>query len=161
MTNPGRRGPWQELASLRDNMNRILEEGIAAVGGGATLALDIYETSDAVIVEAGPIAGIAGEDIEVSITNNVLTIQGETKYNVDIDDSEILDDVLHEILYDLREHYLRKERRFGAFSRSVTIPRPVKAEEAVAKFKNGILTITIPKAEEARPRVIDIKATDS
>ncbi len=144
MTNPGRRGPWQELASLRDNMNRILEEGIAAVGGGATLALDIYETSDAVIVEAGPIAGIAGEDIEVSITNNVLTIQGETK-------EEPKEDV----------HYLRKERRFGAFSRSVTIPRPVKAEEAVAKFKNGILTITIPKAEEARPRVIDIKATDS
>jgi HSP20 family protein len=134
----------QELNNLRDNMNRILEEGIASVSG-TTLALDMYETEDAVIIETNPLPGLKADNIEVSITGDVLTIRGE----------------IEEANQDENVSYLRKERRSGDFSRSVTIPRPVKAEQASAAFKNNILKITIPKADEARPRVINIKSTDS
>lgn len=133
----------RELNNLRDNMNRILEEGIASVSG-TTLALDMYETEDAVIIETNPLPGLKADNIEVSITGDVLTIRGE------IEQAE----------QDQNVSYLRKERRFGNFSRSVAIPRPVKAEQASAAFKNNILKITIPKADEARPRVINIKSTD-
>ena len=134
----------QELNNLRDNMNRILEEGIASVSG-TTLALDMYETEDAVVIETNPLPGLKADNIEVSITGDVLTIRGE----------------IEQTDQDENVSYLRKERRFGNFSRSVAIPRPVKAEQATAAFKNNILKITIPKADEARPKVINIKSTDS
>jgi HSP20 family protein len=140
MSNPTRWNPRRELANLRDNMNRLLEEGFASVGGVPALAVDVYETSDTVVVQAGPLAGIQAEDIDVSITGDTLTIRGETREETE--SSGV--------------NYLRKERRFGSFSRSITIPRPIKAEEAAASFKNGILTITIPKAESAQPKVIDV-----
>ena len=143
--NTGRR--WdirRELNNLRDNMNRILEEGIASVSG-TTVALDMYETGDSIVIVTSPLPGLKAENIEVSITGDVLTIRGEIE-QTDQDESV---------------NYLRKERRFGSFSRSITIPRPVKAEEAAAAFKDNILKITIPKSDEARPRVIDIKSTDS
>ncbi len=146
--NINRWDPLKQLANvrdnLRDNMNRILEDGIASVGG-SVIALDIYETDDAVIVETNPIPGATGENIEVSITGDVLTIQGETKKT---DDPQ-------------QATYLRQERRFGHFSRSVTIPLAVKSEEAKATFKDGILTITIPKSEKSRPQVIDITSADT
>jgi HSP20 family protein len=134
----------QELNNLRDNMNRILEEGIASVSG-TTLALDMYETEDAIVIETNPLPGLKADDIEVSITGDVLTIRGEIEQT---DQGENV-------------NYLRKERRYGDFSRSIAIPRPVKAEQAAAAFKDNILRITIPKADEARPRVINIKSTDS
>lgn len=133
----------RELNNLRDNMNRILEEGIASVSG-TTLALDMYETEDAIVIETSPLPGLKAENIEVAITGDVLTISGE------IEQADQGEDV----------SYLRKERRFGNFSRSIAIPRPVKAEQASAAFKDNILKITIPKADEARPRVINIKSTD-
>lgn len=140
--------PLKQLANmrdnLRDNMNRILEEGIASVGG-SVIALDIYETEDAVIVETNPIPGATGENIEVSITGDVLTIKGETVKRDELGQAT----------------YLRQERRFGQFSRSVTIPRDVNSEEAKATFKDGILTITIPKSEKSRPQVIDITSADT
>lgn len=145
MANESRWNPRRELASLRDNMNRILEDGLGAIGSSSSgLALDIYETTEAVIIETSPLVGIDAEQIEVSITDDILTIQGET---VDVHAGEDL-------------NYLRKERRFGAFSRSVSIPRPIRAEETTAKFKDGILTISIPKEPEAQPQVIDVSATD-
>ncbi len=140
--------PLQQLASLRENlrhnMNRILEEGLASVSG-ASIALDMYETEHAVVIETSPLLGITGEDIEVSITGDVLTIQGETKKTETEE----------------KANYLRKERRFGHFSRSITIPSPIVAEEATATFKDGILTITIPKSAETRPKVIDVRSADS
>ena len=140
--------PLQQLASLRENlrhnMNRILEEGLASVGG-ANIALDMYETEHAVVIETSPLLGITGEDIEVSITGDVLTIQGETKKPEG----------------EKKANYLRKERRFGHFSRSITIPSPIVAEETTATFKDGILTITIPKSAATRPQVIDVRSADS
>jgi len=135
----------RELQNLRDNMNRMLEDGFASVSG-SHLAVDMYETEDAVIVETSPIPGVKADNIEVAITGDSLTIKGEIISPEPAPESA---------------NYLLKERRQGSFSRTVTIPRPIKAEEAVASFKDNVLTITIPKAEEARPKVINIKSTES
>lgn len=143
MANFLRWDPRRELNNLRVNMNRILEEGLASVNPNP-IAVDVYETPDAVVVETSPLPGVQPDHLEVSITGNVLTISGKSE----------------EAPKDASTTYLRKERRFGEFSRSITIPRPVKADEAVARFKDNILTVTIPKAEEARPHVIDIDAAD-
>lgn len=145
MSNLMRWDPLRELSNLRDNMNRILEEGLATVSG-TTIAVDIYETEDMVVIETNPLPGIKPEEIEVSITGNVLTIKGETQDQKTLQSEE--------------QTYLRKERRFGSFTRAITIPRPVKAEDAVASFRDGMLSISIPKAEDARPKVINIEATD-
>jgi HSP20 family protein len=136
----------RELGNLRDNMNRILEEGIASVSGG-TITLDMYETDESVVVETNPIPGVTPESFEVAITGNVLTIKGESKEDAGQNKENA--------------NYLRRERRFGQFSRSITIPLEVKAEEAVASFKDGILTITIPKVAPERPRVINVSSTDN
>lgn len=144
MSNRLRWDPLRELNNLRDNMNRILEEGLASVSG-TTIAVDVYETEEMVVIETSPLPGIKPEEIEVSITGNTLTIKGETQEQAAQTESQT---------------YLRKERRFGSFTRSITIPRPVKAEGAVASFKDGMLSITIPKAEDARPKVINIESAD-
>lgn len=133
----------RELQNLRDNMNRMLEDGFASVSG-SHLAVDMYETEDAVIIETSPIPGVKADNIEVAITGDSLTIKGEIALPESTPESA---------------SYLLKERRQGSFTRTVTIPRPIKAEEAVASFKDNVLTITIPKAEEARPKVINIKST--
>lgn len=136
--------PKQGLTNLRDAMNRILEEGFASMSGTPALALDMYETEDAVIVQTNPLIGVQAEDIDVSITGDVLTIRGETRAEGNLPTANVL----------------RRERRFGRFVRSVTIPRPIKAEETTASLQNGVLTIKIPKAEAARPRAIEVRSTE-
>ncbi len=103
--------------------------------------MDIYETDDAVIVKTAPMIGVQPEDIDVSITADALTIRGETRPEDDVQS----------------DSYLRRERKYGPFSRTVSIPRPVKADQAVADFKEGVLIITLPKADEARPRTINVE----
>ena len=132
--------PVRGLLGLRDSVNQIVQGGLSAVSGAQTLALDIYETEQAVIVKSVPILGAQPETIDVSITGDNLTIKGETRPDESIP----------------AESYLRRERRYGPFSRTVNIPRPVKPDAAIADFKDGVLTITIPKADDARPRTINI-----
>ena len=140
--------PFRELVSLREAMDRLFEDSFVRPQAGRllpfrgmeTLAVDVYETDDSVIVKS-PIPGIKPEDLEVSITGDTLTIKGETKTEEGIKE----------------ENYVRRECRYGSFSRSLTIPVPVKAEKAEAEFENGILTLTLPKAEEVKPKTIKIK----
>lgn len=141
---PRRWNPLRDLSNLRDNVNRVLEQGLASVSGSPTIAIDIYETETAVIVRTSPLGNIQADDIDVSITGDTLTIRGEIKADAEVDET----------------NFLRRERRFGSFQRSVTIPRPIKAEETIASFENGILTITIPKTEEATPRVIRVSSSE-
>jgi HSP20 family protein len=97
------------------------------------------------VVKAGPIIGTQPEHIDVSLVGETLTIKGEMRPDEEVG----------------TESYLRRERRFGAFTRSVSIPRPVKADQANASFKDGILTITLPKADGPQPKVINVKPVDS
>jgi HSP20 family protein len=148
MTNLVRWEPFRDLISLREAMDRLFEESIvrprtewlAPVGAG-TLAVDMYETNDAVVVKSA-IPGIKPEDLDISITSDTLTIKGETKVEEELKE----------------KHFIHQEHRYGSFCRSLTIPMPVVAGKAEAEFENGVLTLTLPKAEEAKPKAIKVKA---
>jgi len=139
--------PFEELISLRDAMNRLFEESFVRPWGSwltpftrETLALDMYETDDEIVVKAS-LPGVKPEDVDVTISGNVLTIKGETKAEEKVE----------------KANYIRQERRYGAFSRSVTLPTDVDVDKATAEFENGVLTLTLPKAEAVKPKVIKVK----
>ena len=149
MTHLVRWEPFRDLASLRGAMDRLFEESfvqprarvrVLAPRGTGALAVDMYETDDSVVVKSA-IPGIAAQDLDISITGDTLTIKGETKAEKEIKE----------------ENYICRERRYGAFSRSLAIPVQIEADEAEAAFENGILTLTLPKAEEIKPKTIQVK----
>jgi HSP20 family protein len=140
--------PWSDLVSLREAMDRLFEEsfvrpraGWLAPLGDGSLAVDMYETDEEVVVKT-TVPGVKSEDIDVSITGDLLTIKGETKTEEKVE----------------KANYIRQERRYGAFSRSLTLPSTVVADKATAEFENGVLTLTLPKAEEVKPKTIKVKA---
>jgi HSP20 family protein len=140
--------PFQDMVTLREAMDRLFEESFVrpqrrwlAPEGATTLALDLFESDDDVTVRAS-IPGVKPEDIDISITGDVLTIKGEA--------GEEREE--HEGNYHLRE------RRYGAFQRSLTLPTLVKTDKARAEFEHGVLTLTLPKVEEVKPKTITIKA---
>ena len=139
-----RREPVRELASLRDEMERLLRQ---TFGGGAEdaplagwyPALDVEETDDAFEVHL-EIPGIDPEDVEITLEEGVLAIGGERRFYEDKTD----------------EGFRRIERRFGRFQRSLRLPAPVDAEQVEATYADGMLSVTVPKAEAAKPRKIKI-----
>jgi HSP20 family protein len=149
MVNLVRWEPFRDLISLREAMDRLFEEsfvqprhvGWPAPVGVGTLAVDMYETDDAIVVEAA-IPGIKPEDLDINVTGDILTIKGETKAEEEVKE----------------ESYIRRERRYGSFCRSLTIPVLVVADKAKSEFENSVLTLTLPKAEEVRPKAIKVKA---
>ncbi|HLF28137.1 MAG TPA: Hsp20/alpha crystallin family protein [Anaerolineae bacterium] len=138
--------PVRDMVSLRDAMNHLFEEsfvrpaGWPLLGETATLAVDVMETKDDVIVKAA-VPGIKPEDIDISLTGDRLTLQGEFKSEQKSENA----------------NYLRQERRYGAFERTLTLPTQVVADKAKAEFENGLLTLTLPKAEEVKPKSIKVK----
>ena len=137
--------PMKALGTIRESLNKLIGDGVQMATGAQILPVDVYETDTTVVVKAGPMVGLKPEDIDVSVVGDKLTIRGEIK-----PDSEVEED-----------KYLKRERKYGPFSRTVIIPRPVKADQASASFKDGILTITLPKIEEQHPKVINITPVDS
>ena len=140
--------PWSDLVSLRDAMDRLFEESVVrpragwlAPLGDGTLTVDMYETDEEVVVKTAT-PGVKPEDIDVSITGDVLTIKGETKAEEKVE----------------KANYIRQERRYGAFSRSLALPSTVVADKAAAEFESGVLILTLPKAEEVKPKTIQVKA---
>jgi HSP20 family protein len=136
------------MVSLREAMDRLFEESFvrprnwfASPEGVATLALDVFESDDDVSVRAS-IPGVKPEDIDISVTGDVLTIKGETSEEKE----------------EKTGNYHLRERRYGAFQRSVSLPTLVKADKAEAVFENGVLTLTLPKVDEVKPKSIQIKA---
>nr|MBC7245595.1 Hsp20/alpha crystallin family protein [Chloroflexota bacterium] len=138
--------PFSDLISLRDAMDRLFEEsfvrmrGLPTLWGAETLALDMYETPDSVVVKTA-VPGVKPEDIEITITGDILTIKGETKAEEKVE----------------KANYIRQERRYGAFQRSVQLPGALVSDKAEATFENGVLTLTIPKSEEAKPKTIKVE----
>ncbi|NPA92076.1 MAG: Hsp20/alpha crystallin family protein [Chloroflexi bacterium] len=140
--------PFREMISLREAMDRLLDEAFTrplSLNAGEGLALvpqiDMYQTNDEVVVKA-TIPGVKPEDLHITVSGDVLTIRGEIKEEEEVKDAT----------------YLIRERRYGTFSRSVPLPVPVVADKAKAEFENGVLTLTLPKAEEVRPKTIEVKA---
>src|SRR4030042_3038458 len=104
-------------------------------------ALDVYENDDALVVK-GALPGVRPDEVDISVTDGVLTIKGETKSEEETKDGS----------------YHRRELRYGAFARSVALPTLVDHDKAEATFENGILTVSLPKAEEGKPKSIKIAA---
>ncbi len=139
--------PFSELMSLRQAMDRLFEDSfvrpsrmLAALGEVAVPALDVYHTPDAVVVKA-TLPGVKPEDVSIDITGETLTIKGETKAEQEVK----------------KEDYLYQERRYGAFSRTVVLPSGLKPDKAEATMEDGVLTLTIPKAEEVKSKAIKVK----
>jgi HSP20 family protein len=135
--------PWTEKGSLLQEMERLFDR----YGDGESLALgdwaprlDLSETRDALIVKV-EVPAIDPKEIQVSIMGDVLTVKGEKKEEKE----------------DKEEKYHRVERTYGSFSRSVRLPIPVDQGKVSAAFKNGLLTVTLPKTQAARSTAIPIK----
>jgi HSP20 family protein len=149
MSNLIRWEPAREMMTLREAMDRLFDDAFTrplGFGNGhgnawSVPAVDMYQTDNDVVVKAS-LPGIKAEEVQINVTGDVLTIKGETNQN----------DETKEKAWHIRE------QRWGMFERSVALPTPVVADKAKADFENGIVTITLPKAEEAKPKSITIKA---
>ena len=133
------------LSSLRDELDRLFESPWTELArtsqllSGWTPALDIHEDKDNFIVRA-ELPGMKREDIDVSLHDGALSISGERKLEQKYEEAEVY----------------RTERFFGKFQRTVTLPAAVAADKVKAQYKDGVLTITLPKTEEAKPKQIDV-----
>jgi HSP20 family protein len=125
------------LSSLQDELDRLFESPMT----GWAPALDVHEDKDSFIVRT-ELPGLKREDIEVSLHEGALLISGERKAETKQEGVEV--------------H--RQERYYGKFQRALTLPTPVAADKIKAQYKDGVLTVTLPKVEEARPKQIDISA---
>jgi len=137
------------LSTLRDEIHRLFEAPLAELArssqqllSGWSPALDIYEEKDNFIVKA-ELPGMKKEEIEVSLHDGTLTISGERKSNNKHEDAEVY----------------RAERFVGRFQRSVALPHSVDSNKVKAQYKDGVLSITLPKTEEAKPKQIDVSVT--
>jgi len=107
--------------------------------GSVYPAMDVYETDDNIVAKL-VVPGVKPEDITVTLTENVLQVKGSVEVDESVEEGR----------------YLHRERSFGTFSRAVSLPGDVVGGEATAEFENGILTLTVPKAEEVRPKSVKI-----
>jgi len=147
MTSISRWEPYRELATMRHMLDRFFDDDFARFPalwerqpGSMSLALDVAEQEDAFIVKAS-IPGVPVDDVEITLTDNVLTIKGEMKEDKEVKEA----------------NYHLRERRFGSFLRSVTLPTTVDADKIEAINENGVLTLKLPKAEAVKPKKIEVK----
>ena len=139
--------PLRDIASLQDEVERVFRQSFggdkaaASAAGAFSPALDVEETEDAFNLHV-ELPGVAADDVDVSLEENVLTISGERRF---YDEKEA-------------EGFRRIERHFGRFHRAVRLPDRVDPDRVAASYRDGLLMISVPKAEEAKPRRIQIQA---
>ncbi|HEX5578211.1 MAG TPA: Hsp20/alpha crystallin family protein [Candidatus Limnocylindria bacterium] len=147
MANITRFNPLNEMVTLRSAMDRLFEDSFVSPltwrsfnGEAATPSVDVHETADEIVVSAA-LPGLKAEDVDITITGQSLSIRGEFKEDEKVE----------------RGQYLYRERRFGTFQRQLQLPMRVQSDAATATFEDGVLTLSIPKAEEVKPRTIQVK----
>ncbi len=139
--------PWKEMVSLRDRMNRLFDDVFFRsdrredpwADGVWVPAVDMFETDDKVVIKA-ELPGLEKKDISLDLQNGVLTLKGERK-----SENEVKED-----------NYYRREMSYGKFVRSFSLPVDVDAEKIKAEFKNGLLTVEVPKPEGHKPKQIKV-----
>ena len=146
MSNLTRWEPVREMMSLREAMDRLFDDAFTRPvnlrdGGWSAPAIDMYQTDDEVVVKAA-LPGFKADEVQINVTGDVLTLRGEMKH----------EEEKTERSWHIREH------RWGSFERSIALPTAVVADKANADFSNGILTVSLPKAEEVKPKTITVKA---
>ena len=147
-----RYNPNRGYLSMQDTMNSLVnalfnggESGLASGTGEFAPRMDLLETEDAFIAKL-TMPGLDKKDIDISVTDGVLTIKGETKEEEEKEDE--------------KGSWLVREHRHCSYFRSVRLPSEVAPEKAEAEYKNGVLTLTLPKAEEVKPKSIPVKFSD-
>ncbi len=139
--------PFRDLMSIQNELNRLFGRtyGGAEESGSTATAwlppLDIYETKDRFVVNL-ELAGVDSESVEVSVEDSTLIVRGERRFYTDVPE----------------DSFLRVERRYGPFARTLTLPQTANASAIEASFDRGVLSIEVPKAEEAKPKKITVKA---
>ncbi|MGH2365240.1 MAG: Hsp20/alpha crystallin family protein [Chloroflexota bacterium] len=129
--------PWGAMTSLFDDR---VTRGARLLGSGVpAFPVDVYQTAEELVVQVA-VPGLKPDDLQVQVLRGLLTVRGAS-HRPESQGGE----------------YLRQELTYGAFERTLALPFAVQAEEAVARFENGLLTIRLPRAEEARPRQIAIQ----
>ena len=145
MSNLIRWEPAREMMTLREAMDHLFDDAftrpLTLRDGWSAPAIDMYQTDDEIVVKAS-LPGVKADEVQINITGEILTLKGETKQV-----EEKKDKAWH-----------MREQRWGTFERAIALPTEVTANKAKAEFENGILTITLPKAEEVKPKIINIKA---
>ncbi|HYL09908.1 MAG TPA: Hsp20/alpha crystallin family protein [Candidatus Acidoferrales bacterium] len=136
--------PFRGVATVQDQINRIFEDLSLRGAGDSSLttwspAVDIYETEHELVVKAD-VPDVDEKDLDVRVENNILTIHGERKFEKKVNE----------------DNYLRVERAYGSFSRSFSLANTVNTDAIKAEYRNGVLTLTIPKREEAKPKQIKV-----
>ena len=149
--------PWGDIVTLREAMNNLLEESFVSRGrpgdpvapspttaGAVGLALDVREMGDAFEVTAS-VPGVSPDNVEITVLGDRLRIRGERKGETEPAAAD-------------GGRWVLRERRYGPFERTVNLPTAVKPDAASAEFKDGVLTIRLPKADEAQPRTIPVRS---
>jgi HSP20 family protein len=134
--------PARELAGMEiDRLNQMFSEFVGETfARGWVPAVDIYETDAHEVVLKAELPDMKREDINLTFENGVLTLRGERKAEQEVK----------------REHFQRRERHYGSFTRSFTLPNTVDASRINASYKDGVLTIRLPRREEAKPKQIAV-----
>lgn len=148
MTTITRWEPFRNLTSFQDQMNRLFEDAFfrGRTGDSALTtwapAVDIYETGDELVVKAD-LPDVSEKDLDVRVENNTLTLRGERKFEREVSE----------------DNYLRVERTYGSFTRSFSLPSTVNTEAIKAEYRNGVLTVRMPKREESKPKQIKVSVS--
>jgi len=145
MSNLIRWEPVREMMTLREAMDRLFDDAFTrplsmSNPAWSVPAVDMYQTDDEIVVKAA-LPGIKADEVQINVTGEVLTLKGETRQENETKEKS----------------YHIREQRWGTFERSLVLPAEVVADKAKADFENGILTITLPKAEDVKPKSISIK----
>jgi HSP20 family protein len=148
MSNLIRWEPAREMMSLREAMDHLFDDAFTRPFGqfdgwrGADVpAVDMYQTDNDVVVKAS-LPGLKADDVQISVTGDVLTLKGEAKEQNEVKE----------------KNYHLREQRWGSFERRLMLPADIISDKAKAEFEDGVLTITLPKAEEVKPKMISVKA---
>ena len=140
--------PFRTLTSLQDEVNRLFENGMTRGNRSASTltawapAVDIFETEQELVLKAD-LPDVDQKDIDVRVENNMLTIGGERKFEQQGNE----------------DNYLRIERTYGSFSRTFSLPSTVNTEAIKADYKNGVLTVELPKRAESKPKQVKVNVT--
>ncbi len=141
--------PFRELSQMQERINRVFGEAYRRTDddvrnrGAWMPPVDIFETDNHEIVLKAEVPGLRRDDLDIRVENNTLTIRGERKQEGSVK----------------QESFHRVERSYGAFSRSFSLPSTVNTEKVAANFADGVLTITLPTREEAKPRQIQVQVS--
>ena len=136
--------PFRGATTLQEHFNRVFGDAVGRTGEESNLtpwapAVDIYETEQELVVKAD-LPEVNPQDLDIRVENNILTIRGERKFENKVNE----------------ENYLRIERSYGSFSRSFSLANSVNSDAIKADYQNGVLTLSIPKREEAKPKQIKV-----